>query len=351
MAAVASRDGMVSGETKAAMPQLAATAGSVGDDEVANGTSSSTVLQANVMKHNDLQLQELLRLARSCLKYDRLPGELAERGFFDKFDREHAERSKSDVDLQQDAGNTSVSAAEVEELKQIVNLELTPPLEGPDEDPPDVRTLKEQTAQIERAVAEAQQLIEAATTELSSEVLKRWTFEKDEKGREVDLQRSQRQLRLAKDMVKRQNVEIKELHSNLQTLQLAAASTQSAPAAIPTPPPGCGRPKARPAPRLVGRPVGPRARAAALVAEGEASVSFSAPADPPAPPAASTQSGPGAVEQSAVSSVNQPCKQAQRPRESIADISTGIRLPKSRTYEAVLASSNKNSDTWKLYIP
>ena len=48
------------------------------------------------MRHNDLELQSMLRLARSCLKYERVPGEMCERDFFDKFDAEHAlaERSK-----------------------------------------------------------------------------------------------------------------------------------------------------------------------------------------------------------------------------------------------------------------
>merc|ERR1719482_975281 len=107
---------MVLGDTQAAALDLAASSAEATDGAVnADGATPSTVLRPNVMKHNDLQLQELLRLARSCLKYERLPGELSERGFFDKFDSEHAQQSKSDAgsaeQSQQDASVTSASAA------------------------------------------------------------------------------------------------------------------------------------------------------------------------------------------------------------------------------------------------
>ena len=51
------------------------------------------------MKHNDLQLTEMLRLARSCLKYDRVPGEMSEQKYFDKFDAEHASTELADKSL------------------------------------------------------------------------------------------------------------------------------------------------------------------------------------------------------------------------------------------------------------
>jgi len=295
---------------------------------------SGTVMHPNVMKHNDLQLQELLRLARSCLKYDRLPGELSERGFFDKFDAEHAERAKLDAELaaqsKQAASASLTSGASMEESSPRPSLELSPPLESPGEDPPDVQTLKEQTAQIERATAEAQMAIEAANVDLRNEVVKRWQLEKDEKAREVELQRAQHQLRLAKGMVKRQNVELKELHATLKTLQLAASSTQSAPAELttqtPQPPSGPARQKARPAPHVI--PQGPRASAKAE-ADGA-----------PAMSAASLQGSR--------SSVSEP----SYPRhQSLASVTTSFLPPKSRIMESVLATSNKNADMWKLYIP
>lgn len=300
--------------------------------------ANGTLLHPNVMKHNNLQLQELLRLARSCLKYDRLPGELSERGFFDKFDAEQAQQSKSDADLaaqsqQQDASVSSASAAApVEELALRPSLELVPPLEGAGEDPPDVQTLKDQTLQIERATAEAQLAIEAANVELRNEVVKRWQLEKDEKAREIDLQRAQHQLRLAKGMVKRQNVEIKDLHASLRTLQLAASSTQSAPAAMttPQPPSGPAGKKGRPAPRPA--PLGPRARATAK-ADAEAAAADSV---------ASLQGSRSSMAEPSGSSF---------PRGSLASVTTAFLPPKSRIMESVLTTSNKNPDTWKLYIP
>jgi len=347
---------MASAETKAATPTPAANMAGTGD-------SDSQVLRANVMKHNDLQLQELLRLSRSCLKYDRLPGELSERHFFDKFQAEHDLAEQS---LQQDSKcSLSSTAAPLEESKESLSTgqskwstipELAPPLESPGEDVPDVRTLKEQTAQIERAIAETQQALEAATTELAQDYIKRIQLEKDEKARQVELQRQQRQLRLAKDMVKRQNIEIKELHDNLRTLQLAAASTQSDPSAIlsPQPPDGPCRLKARPAPRLVGRPLGPRARAAALVAscDTDSSPKAIAPVVSFAPSATLAQTATAMDQASAeLQRGRGTAEQAPRTREQLASTSTSIVQPKSRIFSSVLASSNRQGDTWKLYIP
>jgi len=355
MAADTCHDGKASVDAQAAIPKPAAKMAGTGDDE-------SQVLRANVMKHNDLQLQEMLRLARSCLKYDRLPGELSERGFFDKFEAEHADLAEQS--RQQDSSCSSAStAAPLEESKLSASqskwstsLELLPPLEGPGEDVPDVRTLKEQTAQIEWAIADTQRALEAASAELAQDYIKRIQLEKDEKAREVELQRQQRQLRLAKDMVKRQNIEIKELHDNLRTLQLAAASSQSAPSTIlsPQPPDGPCRMKARPAPRLVGRPLGPRARAAALVAscDTEYSPKAIAPAVSPAPSAAPTQTALAMDQATAeLQRGRGAAEQAPRTRDQLASTSTSIVQPKSRIFSSVLASSNRQGDTWKLYIP
>lgn len=363
MAADTSQDGMALVDTKAAAPTPVANMAGTGDNE-------SQVLQPNVMKHNDLQLQELLRLARSCLKHDRLPGELSERGFFDKFQTEHdsllAEQSLLQDSTRIEPGEAlsyssiSSTALPLEESKLSTNqsrwstfqcLEILPALENPGEDVPDVRTLKEQTAQIERGIAETQQALQAATAELAQDYIKRIQMEKDEKAREVELQRQQRQLRLAKDMVKRQNIEIKELHDNLKTLQLAASSTQSAPSAILAPqrPDGPYRLKARPAPRLVGRPLGPRARAAALLASCDTDISPEAVAvvTPPAPSATLTQTAMGRDQATADGA----SEQAPRRREQLAFMPTTIVQPKSRTFSSVLASSNKTADTWKLFIP
>jgi len=259
------------------------------------------------MKHNDLELQALLRLARSCVKYERIPGEQGERGFFEKFEAEHAERSRqseaelAERSLEQDASITK------EELKVDMHLELSPPLEAPGEDPPDARTLRHQTTQLEHTLTEARQLLEAATKELQQEVLKRMRLETEERTAEEALQKSQRQRRLAKDMVKRQNVEIKTLHSDVQMLKVVV----SQPPPLPQPPAtGPGRPKAsRPRP-AAGRlaPAEDDAAATASITSPSVQSSKQAPRPPPAP----------------------------RP---------------PRTFSAVLASRPKDSNEWKTYIP
>jgi len=136
------------------------------------------------MKHNDLQLTEMLRLARSCLKYDRVPGEMSEQKYFDKFDAEHASTELADKSL-----DASVSTP-LEDSKSGMSLELSPRLEGPGEDPPDARTVRSQTAQIEAITAEARLKLEEAMLEYNQEVMKRLKLEKDEESVKNDFQKN-----------------------------------------------------------------------------------------------------------------------------------------------------------------
>lgn len=264
------------------------------------------------MKHNDGELQALLRLARSCVKYERVPGEQGERGFFEKFEAEHAERSRqSEAELAERSLEQDDTITQ-EDPKVDMLLELSPPLEAPGEDPPDARTLRLQTTQLEHTLTEARQLLEAATKELQQEVLKRMRLETEERTAEEALRKSQHQRRLAKDMVKRQNVEIKTLHSDVQMLKAAI----SQPPLLPQPPAtGPGRPKA----------TRPRPAAGRLApAEDDATASISSPSV-------------------------QTSKQAPRPPPALA--ASMILPPKSRTFSAVLASRPKDSNEWKTYIP
>lgn len=334
------------------------------------------------MRHNDLQLQELLRLARSCLKYDRVPGELSEQGFFDKFEAEHEASRPSEEDnivKQQDEAPAPSAASPEEEvvnstLKSLYSLKrvVTNPsfmaiLEGAtkevtdacglmppssDDTPPDGRALRNQTSQLERIAAEAQKALEACTADLNYEILKRLRMEKEEDAAQEDFQKVQHQLRLAKGMVKRQNGEIKKLHSDVQELKFPApVSVQSAPASIPAPQPpatGSGRSKAG-RPRPGGRPVGQMVNVGATAMWVPADMGATAPA---AAGAKTVTDGRGVAEQSActVGPVEEVVKQAKQPRPP--DLATSFVLPpKSRTFSSVLASRPKDGDTWKLYIP
>lgn len=300
-------------ETSREPHQLAETAAGCGIED----------MEMPTMKHNDLQLRELLDLARNCLKYDRLPGQLSERKFFDKFDAEHHAQQKSNemydsVEQSLDAGP---SAAPVENAKPADSFELSPPLEGPGEDPPDARTLRKQTLQLERTIAEARQALEAAGVELGKEVLKRQKIEKDEQAAEVDYEKSQKQLRLAKDMVKRQNGEIKKLHGDIQDLKAAAVEAARP---ILHPPVVAAQAKAEPQPPAGAKGTRPRPGGRPLNQPGDTAgvvVDPAATKQPPPPP-------------------------FRHPRlaESI------VLPPKEHTYERVLLSRPKD-DAWKKFIP
>lgn len=227
-----------------------------GSREVASNAEDSRLGTPRTMKHNDLQLTEILKLARSCLKYDRLPGEFSERNFFDKFDAERRSASKghSDTDGVENSLDTSALGSGTIPLEdsKVGSLEwLSPPLETLGEAPPDALTLKTQAKQIEKAVAEARLLLEEANAEYRQEVLRRSQLEKEQQMAEADFQKAQRELKLAKEMVKRQTGEIQALGDDVRELKKAVAEATMRPFAPAAPPPRAvapNKPKARPRP-------------------------------------------------------------------------------------------------------
>jgi len=330
----------------------------------ASDDDDDDVQRPMAMKHNDLQLHELLKLARSCLKYERLPGELSMRGFFDKFDAEveESERSKAlseeisfdqpsytdatsqrVVTSMEDAIETTLNHLNAleqsltrkplrelieESMNQIreVSAEMSP---APSNDASlDARLLKNQTAQLERVTAEAQKALDAGNAELSQDILKRIRLAEEEKVLETELQKEYHQLKLAKDMVKRQNGEMKTLYSHIQELKVLAASpAQTAPAAPGPLPTGPGRPKGEKTGRSRpgGRPTsktGMAESADSKAADIEAGASVGAPSD---------------------LSVQTPRPPSIPPRLSVHV------PPKERFYSSVLKS--RTASDWKLYIP
>merc|ERR1712187_913385 len=71
------------------------------------------------------------------------------------------------------------------------------------------------------ATATARKALEASNAKLSSQVLKRLRLTKAKDSSQDELQKAQHQQELAKDMGKRQNNEIKELHTLIKELTAA----------------------------------------------------------------------------------------------------------------------------------
>jgi hypothetical protein len=348
--------------------------------EAASSDPGGGMKEQRPMKHNDMQLQEMLRLARSCLKYEALPGEPSMRVFFDKFDAElTAKEAKSSAEQSAEVGtDKQLNQPEVQEstttpplgaketidsmLKNIASIQkvlnnssfqqiveqsgkdvdnLSSLCQLSDDIPADRRTCKNQTAQLEQIAKEANKALEAASAELSQEVMKTLERQKDEMALEVELKRAQHQLRLAKDMVKRQNGEIENLHSNIHGLKVAAtSSTQSAPAAVggPYPPPsGSGRSKAgrtRPTPGVQ------------MVSQGNVTSGE---------PGFSSNMGEASLSAAEMSGAVDVCGNTLDPRQTSQmrpppNLAHSIVLPpKNRNYESVL--TRPRDSAWKMFIP
>lgn len=328
-------------------------AGAASFDDDANMTPE--IQGRTPMRHNDLELQSLLRLARCCLKYERLPGELGEREFFDKFDSElEAERSKQlseesiakESSCLNDPGPSRVLSMEeaigatldhIKALQKLTsgNLQSSTTFDRCFSQIDEARketgqSLKSETSQLERIAKEAREALSAADGELSTLFLKKMQLEKEETAAEVELQKAHHQVKLAKDMVKRQHGEIKSLHSDIQRIQ-AAAAAQAAQTVAPTPQPPTGSRKTkavRPSP-------GGRTLSQSGVGDADASSTDNAVAG-----------GPSVTEySSSLGSRVQPPKPPNLAHHIVAPQKTRAEL-----YCSVL-SSRPSADTWKKFIP
>lgn len=346
------------------------------------------------MRRNDPQLQELLRLARSCLKHKRLPREPRPRDFFDRFEAESAYRKAEEHVSVDDESSLALPL-----LPPSSRLELSPTLEAPGDPPPDVAALRRQIVQIERATAAVRQDLEAASADLSREVLKRCGREKELKTAEAELQRQRRELQLAKQMVRRQTQEMKMLHEDVQAAKAKAAEQVAVrPPSLPAGPRSGRRlGRERPGVRASSQP-----RTAGDADPGRGSRPTSASARGRDAPNASLRGGPaatgpqldveelrnalspglpGASDQEAhiwgrpsndtVSELNQRSAHGgddaagagggdggANDAAAVAGGAYGLRPrvspwepPKQRTFEAVLAGKPRRPDAWKLYIP
>jgi|EP00427_Karlodinium_veneficum_P015260 hypothetical protein len=299
--------------------------------------------EALPMKHNDLQLQELLKLARSCLKYEHLPGEPSEQDFFDRFSAEAEAEAKNLADLSQQQSTTSMLPDPLSLISGLEDFELllSPPLETDGQPQPDPQTLKSQISQIESATAKVKKVLEDSNLELRAEILKRFRYEKELQASETEFQKLRRQKMLAMDMVKRQNNEIKELDRSIRELsappELPSSSRQASMCAAPSKP-KTGRP----------RP-----------ASWKPASNFP---DPSVVQCSVSSSGSGTVDATSSLALKSSVQTNSRLRSATPDASsiqltdfevqTGLSLRHLRKqYSSVLASKPKHIDAWKMYIP
>jgi len=293
------------------------------------------------MKHNDQQLQELLRLARSCLKYDHLPGEISERSFFDRFTAESEAESKTLANLSQQQQSTTSNIPDSFSLisgLQDLELQLSPPLEVDGQPQPDSQTLKTQIAQIERMTLKMRSVLEGSNLEVREELLKRIRYEKDLQTSEIEFQKVRRQKMMAVDMVKRQNNEIKELHKSVQELsappELPSSFWQASVCAPPSKP-KTGRP----------RPASWKPASNSPDPSAQVSVSSSGSGTLDAPNSIAPKSTNSRMRSTT------PVVASVRGMD-LLELQTGLSLRHvGKQYSAVLASKPRHMDAWKIYIP
>jgi hypothetical protein len=262
---------------------------------------------------------------------------MSESDFFDRFDAEVAEESqRRSVSTKVSVEDPSQDLAVLSVMKaggaDPIDWQTELPLERDVEAMPDSQTLEDQIARIKRETAEVQRLLESKTSELNREMLKRMHWDKEKQLREEELQKIQRQHKLANDMVNRQNKEMKELHASIKDLTSmhagasgthsgthSTSSSRSAKVSAPQGKPKAGRP--RPA---VWRPVSNTLDATANNAAAESEKKL---------PSREVGETLGVPEQP----------------QLLWELE--MRVPSRKQYTAVLASKSKDVDAWKVYIP
>jgi len=196
------------------------------------GGNADVDVDASGMRHNDDRLQEMLRLAKACLKTGRCPGDPRAKHLFQRFDAE------------EEAARAEAAAAAREEAETSGEPRVpTPPPVAPT---PEGCTPAERAAKLRRDVrdlaranAERRSELEAVERELKQEVLERYRVNDELRDAKFVFSRSQRELREIRDMKKMQEREIQTLRLQLDKLSVKQREPIH-PMLAPLPPPGSG---------------------------------------------------------------------------------------------------------------
>eukprot|EP00928_Gymnodinium_smaydae_P014454 TRINITY_DN15292_c0_g1_i1.p1 TRINITY_DN15292_c0_g1~~TRINITY_DN15292_c0_g1_i1.p1 ORF type:complete len:404 (+),score=106.66 TRINITY_DN15292_c0_g1_i1:162-1214(+) len=176
------------------------------------------------MRHNDDRLQELLHLAKACVKVGRCPGDLRARDFFDRFDAEAREAAAREA-----AEDGELYGDEQARESRPARPLTPPPLAATPEEglPPErqVSRWRREVRDLASAVSKKQQELELLNQEASREVLERCRASDELAAARVELKKQQRALNEVRDMYRLQERE-------LEALQSAVASAKETSAAL-----------------------------------------------------------------------------------------------------------------------
>lgn len=203
-----------------------------GESSLAEHSSSADAqrrrAQSDRMHYTSDQLQDVLRLAHGCLKSARLPGELREKDFFQKFDAEAARRQAAVAAVEERAIRLVSREVDFDAVRPkqqgFQHQELSPRPPTPDGLSTEAKAskLRRDAQRLERLTAERRQDFESVSAATAKEVLQRCRAQDELRAAQAEVQKLKKAVRDAREMRRIQEKEIKELQA-LTQLRVGAA--------------------------------------------------------------------------------------------------------------------------------
>mmetsp|Transcript_60158 Transcript_60158/g.173545 ORF Transcript_60158/g.173545 Transcript_60158/m.173545 type:complete len:321 (-) Transcript_60158:64-1026(-) len=191
---------------------------SVGDSACSATESSAAAYRQSPptdrMHYTSDQLHDVLRLAHGCLRSARLPGELREKDFFEKFDAEAAKKQAAD-DAEEDRAIKLISKEWNLHSEEVAQDRVESPVRPPT--PEGVSTeakaakLRRDAQRLERLTAERRQEFEVVSASVAKEVLQRCRAQDELRAAQTEVQKIKKAVREAREMQRIQAKEIEEL--------------------------------------------------------------------------------------------------------------------------------------------
>lgn len=191
------------------------------------------------MHHNNARLQEMLSMARACLRSGRLPGDTKPEDLYARWDREAEVEDQRKAEHFEELNRRAEELIGIETMcdaapggeRKVTPLRLV--------ETPETLSVREHIAKlrrdlhrIERSAHERRHELDAVNVEASREVLERCAAEAEVERLKEETGRTKKNLRELRDMRKRQQREIREMDEQIelakqQALKVPPASARA----------------------------------------------------------------------------------------------------------------------------
>lgn len=175
------------------------------------------------MHYTDEKLQNILRVARGCICSHRVPGEMRQRDFFERFAAQDAEREairdETRNNTKAEVGSETKNLMESQVLSSADDPICLPAQPGMSPETHAAK-LRRDHQSVRRAVVQRRQDLENATATVSRETLARCKAENDAEAAKAEVLKLKQDIRDVRYMYKRHERDIEELQAILEITKI-----------------------------------------------------------------------------------------------------------------------------------